>query len=448
MQEVHKRLRLSHTQIIALGFFLLILTGSGLLLLPISHRPGTEVSFLDALFTATSATCVTGLIPVDTYCTWTLFGQAVLLVLIQIGGLGFMTIATGFLLLLRRRIGLLSRQILTESINRTHVGGVIRLAGRIFRVTALCEGLGAVLLSLRFVPQFGWARGIWFGIFHSVSAFCNAGFDLMGIREPYSSFVAYAGDPLVILTLSFLIITGGLGFMVWDDLARHRLDIRRWALHTRAVVFISALLLVGGTVFFLLSEGDASLAGKSGPDRLLSAFFASVTARTAGFNSVDVAAMSPAGKFMTVLLMFVGGSPGSTAGGAKTTTLLILLACSFSYMRNYRTNTVFGRRLPEDSLRKAASVFFTNLTLTVGATLLLCLLQPLPLLDSLFECTSAVGTVGMTTGITRELLPLSRVIVIFLMYCGRVGSLSFAAALAEKKAPPPITAPAGNIDIG
>ena len=445
---MRRRLRLSHTQIIALGFFLLILTGTGLLLLPFSRRPGIEISFLDALFTATSASCVTGLVPVDTHSTWTLFGQAVLLVLIQIGGLGFMTIATGFLLLLRRRIGLLSRQILTESINRTHVGGVIRLAGRIFRITALCEGLGALLLSCRFVPEFGWARGIWFGIFHSVSAFCNAGFDLMGIREPYSSFVSYIDDPLVILTLSALIIIGGLGFMVWDDLANHGLRIRRWALHTKAVIFTSAALLIGGMLFFFCSEATASLSGEGPLARLLGAFFASATARTAGFNSVDVAAMSPAGKFMTILLMFVGGSPGSTAGGAKTTTLLIILVCSFAYMRNYRTTTVFGRRLPDDSLRKACSVFITNLVLTVGATLLLCLIQPLSLTDALFECTSAVGTVGMTTGITRDLLPVSRCIIVFLMYCGRVGSLSFASALAEKKAPPPVTEPVGNIDIG
>ena len=445
---MHRRLRLSYTQIIALGFFLLILTGTLLLLLPFSRRPGVEISFLDALFTATSASCVTGLVPVDTHSTWTLFGQAVLLVLIQIGGLGFMTIATGFLLLMRRRIGLRSRQILTESINRTHVGGVIRLAGRIFRVTALCEGLGALLLSFRFVPEFGWARGIWFGIFHSVSAFCNAGFDLMGIREPYSSFVRYIDDPLVILTLSALIIIGGLGFMVWDDLANHGLHIRRWALHTKAVIFTSAALLFGGMLFFFCSEAAASLSGEGPLARLLGAFFASVTARTAGFNSIDVASMSTAGKFMTILLMFVGGSPGSTAGGAKTTTLLIILVCSFSYMRNYRTTTVFGRRLPDDSLRKACSVFITNLVLTVGAALLLCLIQPIGLTDVLFECTSAVGTVGMTTGITRDLLPASRCIIVFLMYCGRVGSLSFASALAEKKVPPPVTEPVGNIDIG
>lgn len=444
----NRRLRLSQAQIIALGFFLLILSGTLVLLLPISHRPGAEVDLVTALFTSTSATCVTGLVLCDTYTTWSVFGQAIILLLIQIGGLGFMTIATGFFLLLRRRMGLQSRQVLTESINRTHIGGIVRLAGRILRITALCEGVGALLLAIRFVPDFGWARGIWFSVFHSVSAFCNAGFDLLGILEPFSSFMHYSADPLVCLTLCGLIVFGGLGFMVWDDLANFGLRVRRWSLHTRVVILSTGGLLLGATLFFFFCEASASFAGMGTGERLLSAIFSSVTPRTAGFNSVDTAALSPAGTLLTVILMFIGGSPGSTAGGIKTTTVAVILVGSLSYMRNNPTNSLLGRRLPADSLRKASSVFITNLTLILFSALCICATQGLPVTDVIFEVTSAVGTVGMSTGITRDLSTLSCCIVIFLMYCGRVGSLSFASALAEKKAPPPISVPEGHITIG
>lgn len=448
MQKRKMNLKMSHVQIIALGFFLIIMTGTILLMLPVSTKNGQGAGFLEALFTATSASCVTGLVVQDTSTYWSSFGQAIILTMIQIGGLGFMTIATMFFMLLRRRVLLRGREILTESISVNQVGGIMRLAKKILIGTFLIEGVGALLLMIRLVPLYG-KQGVWMSVFHSVSAFCNGGFDLMGQHTgPYSSLTGFVDDWLVNMVIMALIVIGGVGFVVWDDMLTHKWKIRRYHLHSKIVLFMTGLLIFGGAILFLLIERNATGAGLSFGDQILAALFDSVTARTAGFNTVDTAALSDAGKLLTIALMFIGGSPGSTAGGVKTTTIMVLMLYSFSYMRKNRGTSVFGRSLEEDALRKASAVFFTNLMLALGVTIVISAIQSLPMLDLMFETFSAIGTVGMSTGLTRELNDLSRVLIMFLMYCGRVGSLSFANALAGKRKTAPVRDAVEKITIG
>ena len=442
-----KKAKLSNVQIIALGFFIMILLGTGLLMLPISSV--SPASFGDALFTATSASCVTGLVQQDTGTYWTTFGQLVIITLIQIGGLGFMTIATLFLLLLRRRMGLRQREVVVEGISYNQLGGFAPFIRRVLLGTLLMEGLGAALLSIRFVPEMGLGRGIYYGVWHSISAFCNAGFDLMGpCSGPYSSFTAYAGDPLVSLTVCALILVGGLGFLVWDDLVRNKLRWRRYRLQTKVVLTVTAALTLGGGALFFLLERENLGAGRPLGEQILSALFDAVTPRTAGFNSTDTAALSPGSLLLTIIFMFIGGSPGSTAGGVKTTTVFVVLLHALSGARRERSANAFGRSIGDGALKKATSVLYTNLLLALAGALVISAVQPLPLTDVLFETFSAIGTAGMTTGITRDLLPLSQAVIIFLMYCGRVGSISFAVALLEKRALPPVTLPQEEITIG
>lgn len=448
MQKRKKHLKMSHVQIIALGFFLIIITGTLLLMLPVSTKNGQGASFLEALFTATSASCVTGLIVQDTSLYWSGFGQAVILTMIQIGGLGFMTIATLFFLFLRKRVHLRGRELLSESISVNQVGGIMRLAKKILLGTFLIEGIGALFLMIRLVPLYG-VQGIWMSVFHSVSAFCNGGFDLMGQHTgAYSSLTGFVDDWLVNIVIMILIVVGGIGFIVWDDVLTHKFKLKRYHLHSKIVLFMTTVLLFGGAVIFFFVERNATGAELSIGNQVLAALFDSVTARTAGFNTVDTASLSDAGKLLTIALMFIGGSPGSTAGGVKTTTIMVLMLYSFSYMRKDRSTSVFGRSLEEDALRKASAVFFTNLMLALGVTIIISSIQTLPMLDLMFETFSAIGTVGMSTGLTRELNNISRVLIIFLMYCGRVGSLSFANALAGKRKTAPVRDAVEKITIG
>ena len=438
--------RLSYLQIIALGYFLIITSGTLLLMLPPASAAPGGADFRTAFFTATSASCVTGLVLCDTATSWTAFGQGVILCLIQIGGLGFMTFATLFYILLRRKMGLRERSVMVESINTTQIGGILNLTRKIVIGTLFFESFGALLLSIRFIPRMGFARGVWYGVFHAVSAFCNAGFDLMGVYDgAYASFVGYSGDWLVNLVLMALITVGGLGFLVWDDLSCKKFHFRRYALQTKLVLSVSAILTFGGALLLFFFEPQGNL---SFDERVLTSLFGSVTARTAGFNTIDTAAMSSGGKLLTMILMFIGGSPGSTAGGVKTTTLAVLLLHTFAGIRHEQSAGAFGRSLGEETLKKAASVFFVNLLLALTGTLAICMIQPLALEDVLFECFSAIGTVGMTTGVTRALAPSSSFIIAFLMFCGRVGSISFAVALLEKRARPPVRRPTEQITIG
>lgn len=440
---------LSQTQVIAIGFLIMIVTGTFLLMLPISSRDGEWTRFLDALFTATSASCVTGLIVFDTFQHWSRFGQIVLILLIQTGGLGFVTIGVFFSILLRRRIGLKSRGLLQESVNTLQIGGVVRLAKKIILGTLLIEGTGAILLSLRFIPMFGFAEGVFAGVFHSISAFCNAGFDLMSRGDAsYISLTGQVGDWVINLVIMALIIMGGIGFIVWDDITRHKWHFRRYLLHTKLVLVMTALLIFVPSILFFLFEKDHLMAGMRPSEMFLASLFSSVTARTAGFNTIDTGLLQDCSKFLTIMLMFVGGSPGSTAGGIKTTTLAVLVITLFSNIRKKSGCNVFGRRLADDAVRRASIVFSINLFLTLIVTLAISALQPLPLTDILFETFSAIATVGMSTGLTRDLNDISRVLIILLMYCGRIGSLSFALAFTRTKQPAPVQQPVENISIG
>lgn len=441
--------KFSQTRIIALGYISIIVIGTLLLMLPFASQSGESAGLVPALFTAVSSSCVTGLVVLDTATSWTLFGQIVIICLIQIGGLGFMTIATMFSMLLKRKMGLREREIMVESINTEHIGSIRNLTGKIIAGTAIFEGAGALLLATRFVPRFGWGRGIWYSVFHSISAFCNAGFDLMGITEPYASLTGFSDDVVVNLTISMLIIVGGIGFLVWDDISKKKLKFKYYQLHTKLVLSVTALLLVIPIIFFLIFERDFTNEGLPFGHSLLNAIFDSVTARTAGFNTTDTAALSPASKILTVFLMFIGGSPGSTAGGIKTTTLAVIAISTFNGITRRQSKGIFGRRLEKDAIHKASSVAFTNLSLAIFGVIAILAIQPnLDIGDVIFECASAIGTVGMTTGITRDLATASRLIVAFLMFCGRVGSVSFALALMEKKAAPPVKNPREKITIG
>lgn len=436
------------TRTIAVGFLGIILAGTVLLMLPIASADGKPAGLLTALFTATSATCVTGLVVVDTYSGWSVFGKVVLLGLIQIGGLGFMTIGVFVAVLMKKNIGLKERGILQESMNTLQIGGIVRLVRKITIGTLIIEGTGAVLLAIRFVPQMGWVEGICNGIFHSISAFCNAGFDLMGKTEEYSSLVSYSGDVLVNITVMALVITGGIGFLVWDDLQKKKLRVKEYLLHTKIVLVVTIALVLGGALLIYLFERENLMADMGAGEKILTSFFASVTARTAGFNTIDVGGMSASSKLVTVVLMFIGGSPGSTAGGIKTTTFAVMLIFVWANLRNSHGSNIFGRRLEEEEIRKASIVVTINLLLAVAAAVILCGIQSLPMEDVLLEVFSAIGTVGMSSGITRQLNVVSRIIIILLMYCGRIGSMTFALSFTERKKVAPVQLPAEKIIIG
>lgn len=436
------------TRVIAIGFAAMIIIGALLLMLPISYKGEGHVTLLDALFTATSASCVTGLVVADTYQNWTIFGQLVILSLIQIGGLGFITIGVYIAVLFKKRIGLSQREAIHESINTIEIAGVVRLTRKIIKGTILFEGIGAILLSIRFIPEKGPVKGIYYGIFHAISAFCNAGFDLMGDREAYSSLTAYESDILINVTIMGLILIGGLGFIVWDDLYRNRWHVKRYLLHTKIVLFATLCLTILPTVLFLISERATVFQGMTVKEQILGALFSAVTPRTAGFNTVDTAALSEAGKMITIVLMFIGGSPGSTAGGIKTTTFVVMLVSAIAAIRSTYGTNIFGRRLEEDTIRKAATVFTINLGLAAAAVIAIMMCHELPFEEVLFEVFSAIGTVGMSTGITRELSALPRAILILLMYCGRLGSLSFALSFARKRVIPPVQDPVEKIVVG
>lgn len=439
---------LSGMQLIAFGFFFLIMTGTFLLMLPISSRDGTFTPFMTALFTATSASCVTGLILVDTFTHWSFFGQLVLLLLIQIGGLGFITIGTAVSLILRKKIGLKERGWIKESFNVLDIGGVVRLIKRVLKGTLLFEGIGALLLFIRFFPRMGLAQSIYYSVFHAISAFCNAGFDLMGRYEQYSSFTAYYNDPVVCFTLCFLILIGGIGFFVWSDIADHKFHFRKYALQTKMVLSVSAVLIFGGALLFYLIEGNRLYADMDLTGKICSSFFSAVTPRTAGFNTTDTGALSEGGKLLTIILMFVGGGSGSTAGGVKMVTVFVLLLYLRSTLLRTTGTNIFGRRIETNTITKAAALLSTYLFFILAATLTICSIQDFPIGDTLFEVVSAICTVGMSTGLTGSLNGVSQIIIVFLMYIGRLGSLSFALSFTDHKKLTHIMQPVERINIG
>ena len=422
--------RVSPARIIIFGFLFLILLGAVLLTLPISTRDRGGAPFFDALFTATSATCVTGLVVHDTATYWSVFGQLVILFLIQVGGMGVVTMAVAISILSGKRIGLKQRWVMQESISAPQVGGIVRQTQFILKTAFLIESLGAAALAVRFCPRMGLWRGLWYALFHAVSAFCNAGFDLMGREAPFSSLTGYVGDPVVNVTVMLLIVVGGLGFLTWQDISSCRLRFRAYRLQSKLILVTTAALLLFGGAFFLLYEFRLpQWRGLTGGEKVLAACFQSVTPRTAGFNTVDLARMSGPGQLLTILLMLTGGSPGSTAGGFKTTTFAVLILSAIAVFRKRRSAQCFGRRIQEPALQNACAIFLLYILLFLTGGMLICCADQVPLMDALFEAASAIGTVGLSLGGTARFSAFSRWILIFLMYFGRVGGLTMIYAL-------------------
>ncbi len=446
---VLKARRLTPARIIIFGFLALILFGALLLTLPVSTRDGLGASFEDALFTATSATCVTGLVVQDTYTYWSPFGQAVVLALIQIGGMGVVTMALAIFTITGRRIGLKQRVVMQETVSAPHVGGMVRLVGFIVRGTLLVEGAGAVVLALRFCPQFGFGKGLWFAVFHSVSAFCNAGFDLMGESGAFSSLVHYSADPLVNIAIMALITIGGIGFFVWDDLLQNGLRFRRYRLQTKLVLVTSGLLIVLPAAYLYFVEfSHPQWAGLSAGERVLAALFQSVTTRTAGFNTIDQTALSGPALMLCTLTMLVGGSPGSKAGGFKTTSLAVLVLCVASVLRQRDSIQVFSRRFPPVVLRHTATLVTLYAGLFLAGAMAICEWDGVPLSAALYETASAIATVGLTVGITPGLGLASHLVLVFLMYFGRVGGLTLLYAVAGAHPAPHGTLPEEKVNVG
>ena len=427
---IHRKRRLSSFQIIILGFAGVILLGALLLMLPISATGRNVTPFNEALFTATSAVCVTGLVVQDTGSYWSIFGQTVILALIQVGGLGVVTVAASFALLSGRKISLMQRSTMQDAISAPNVGGIVRLTRFILRGTFVIELLGVAAMLPVFCRDYGW-RGVWMAIFHSVSAFCNAGFDILGTKTNlYPSLTGYAGSPIINITIMLLIVTGGIGFLTWDDVCVNKWHFRRYRMQSKVILVTTGLLILLPAIFFFFVDFSAL----PGEKRLLASFFQSVTPRTAGFNTVNLSAMSGASQGLMILLMLVGGSPGSTAGGMKTTTLAVLLANAAATFRQRESAQFFGRRIDCGAVKTAATILTMYVTLFFCGAVFISVYENLPLSSCLYETASAVGTVGLTLGITPRLHIPSQAVLILLMYLGRVGGLTLIyAALSSKK---------------
>lgn len=430
MRVVLLKRKLTSFQIIIIGFSGVIIFGTFLLMLPFSSRSGLATPFFEALFTSTSAVCVTGLIIHDTATYWSVFGQIVILLLIQIGGMGVITVAASFAMISGRKISLMQRSTMQEAISAPKVGGIVRLTGFIVRVTLVMELLCAAVMAPVFCRDFG-KKGLWMALFHSVSAFCNVGFDLLGVRTPFSSLTSYAANPVINFTIMFLIVVGGIGFLTWDDIRANRLHLRKYRMQSKVILCTTAVLLIVPAMYFYFFE----FSDFTRNERLLSSLFQAVTPRTAGFNTVELTDLSEAGQFITIALMLIGGSPGSTAGGLKTTTIAVLFTTAISTFRRRENANIFGRRIDDDVVKNATTISLMYITLCCTGGLIISVSEGLPMITCLFETASAVGTVGLSLGITPELNLLSRVVLILLMFFGRVGGLTliFAALSGVQK---------------
>ena len=417
-------------QIIILGFLSIIILGSLLLMLPAATCDGAGASLTDALFTSTSAVCVTGLVRHDTATYWTAFGQTVILLLIQIGGMGVVTVAVSAAVLSGRKIGLMQRSTMQEAISAHHVGGIVRMTKFILKTTFFIELTGTVLLAPVFCKDFGFFKGIWYALFHSVSAFCNAGFDLLGVREPFSSLTTYSAQPLVNFTIMALIIIGGIGFLTWEDIKKNTWHFRKYRMQSKVILTVTAALILFPAIYFFFCEFSHLPLG----ERILNALFQSVTPRTAGFNTADLTAFSQTGQMLIILLMLIGGSPGSTAGGMKTTTIAVMISTAVSVFFQRQHTQFFKRRIPEEAIKSAATVFLLYILLFLTGGMVISSVEHIPLLPALFETASAIGTVGLSLGITPGLGLISQMILILLMFFGRVGGLTLIfAALSVSK---------------
>ena len=421
---IHKKNRFTSFQIIILGFIAVILIGALLLMLPVSSKAGIITPFNEALFTSTSAVCVTGLVVQDTATYWSWFGQGIILVLIQIGGLGVITIAVSFALLSGRKISLMQRSVMQEAISAPKVGGIVRLTGFVLKGTFLVEFTAAFIMMPVFVKDFG-AKGIWMAIFHSISAFCNAGFDLMGTENvKYASLTSYISHPLINITIMLLIIIGGIGFLTWEDILKNKYRIKSYRMQTK-VILTTSLLLILFPAFFFFFRDFADMPMK---ERIFSSLFQAVTPRTAGFNTVDLTTMTEDGLGIVIALMLVGGSPGSTAGGMKTTTLAVLIANTLACFRRKEDAQMFGRRIENSTVKNAATIFMMYIVFFFGGAIVISAVEDLSFSTCLFETASAIGTVGLTLGITPGLGVISQIILMILMFLGRVGGLTLIYA--------------------
>ena len=446
--NVHGRKKqLTSAQIIIFGFMAVILFGAFLLMLPIASKGPGGTSFLDALFTSTSAVCVTGLIVHDTATYWTAFGQVVIIALIQVGGMGVVTVAVAIAMVSGKKIGLKERSTMQDAISAPKVGGIVRFTGFILKGTFLVELTGAVLMAPWFIRDFGFLKGIWYAVFHSISAFCNAGFDLMGVREPFSSLTSYVGNPVINFTIMMLIVVGGLGFLTWEDIRTNKLCWRKYRMQSKVILTTTVLLIIIPAVIFYFCEFNGPQWQNHGT-RILASLFQSVTPRTAGFNTVDLASMSEPGQLLMAILMLIGGSPGSTAGGMKTTTLAVILLSAWGVFCRKGDAQCYGRRISEETVRYAAVVMIMYLTLCVGGAIIISYVEGLPMLTCIYETASAIATVGLTLGVTPGLGPVSHIILILLMYCGRVGGLTLVYAAISGVKPHVSRLPQEKITVG
>lgn len=418
---------LSPTRIIALAFGAIILVGAVLLSLPVASRSGTGCGFVPALFTATSATCVTGLVLFDTWTQWSGFGQVVILCLIEIGGLGFMSAASLVMFLLRGRIGLKQRMVMAQALSLNEMDGVVRLQKLVIFGSLGIQASGALVLFFHFLPEFGPRRAAVWGIFHGVSAFCNAGFDIFGVVAPGASAAAFNRDPVVMITLMCLVALGGLGFLVWEEVIRLH-SWKKFSIYTKLVLVMSGILTVGGAVALCLTEWNnpATLGNMTTGEKILNGFFQSVTLRTAGFAGVDQAGLTEAGKAISMVLMLIGGASGSTAGGAKVVTVIVLMLFVWARARGRSTVTVFRRTIPQEKVLDAMTIVSVMVLLAVAGALVICVTSPVSFTDAMYETVSAIATVGLTAGVTTKLRLVGKIVIILYMYFGRVGVLTIS----------------------
>lgn len=421
--------KLSSFQIIIIGFLGLILIGTLLLILPVSVKEGRGASIEDALFTSTSAVCVTGLVVQDTATYWSGFGQAVILILIQIGGLGIVSVAAFIAMISGKKITLFQRSMLQDSISAHQIGGIVKMTGFVFKVAMITEVSGALLMLPTFCGKYG-VSGVWMSVFHSISAFCNAGFDIMGDKTgPFSSLTSFASNPGIVIPICLLIIIGGIGFLTWDDISANKFHFRRYRMQSKAVLVTTAVLIIVPALLLFLFEYTESPA----KDRFFFSLFQAITPRTAGFNTASLSSLSGAGSMLIIALMLVGGSPGSTAGGMKTTTLAVLSANISSVFLRKKSVHLFGRRIEDSTIKNAATLFMMYQTLPMIGAAVISIADNLPVGTCIFEAVSAIGTVGLSSGITPSLSTVSHLMLILLMFLGRVGGLTLIYAAIKSK---------------
>lgn len=440
--------KLSSIQVLVIGFFGIITLGTILLMLPFATRDGETTTIIDAIFTATSATCVTGLVVHDTYTHWTLFGQATILTMIQIGGLGFMSVATFLSLALRRKISLKERGIIQEAMNMPEIAGVVRLMRHVLIGTVFFELCGAIIFSIKFIPIMGISRGIYTAVFHSVSSFCNAGFDLFGRFEPSSSLEFFNNDVIINVATMALIIIGGIGFYVWEDIHINGFHFKKYKLHSKMVISMTIVLILVPAVLFFVLERNNAYKDFSTPQAIMSASFQSVTLRTAGFSTVHPSHLTDSSSLLGCVLMLIGGSPGSTAGGIKTTSFMILILGVVSMLGKRDSITAYKRRLPHGYLTKVSAILTMYLFFALLSVGIICAVDTIHLREAMFQVFSAIGTVGVDMTNTGCLSSLSKVILSILMFFGRIGGLSLALAFSKPIMAPPTKYPTEKISVG